>query len=177
MNKKLMILTVVTVMVVLISLGGSQVLSGGPGFKANYYADFYGQIQGGGPVEWSRGRFISSGGYTYTLEFSEEEEEGFWVGYYENEKKDFIGQHEYGWLLMTVGHPASFMYRWSDEEGNYDLSGHGWFIPNKKEKTFIFTSDGTYRLVQWFQPPDYEPSKELWTGDPQFEIYGEYLER
>jgi len=168
MNKKLMILTIVTVMATLISLGGSQVLSGGPGFKPNYDAEFTGDIEGGGPVEWSRGRFISSGASAsdYELKFSLIFE-------------DFEGEHV-GWLMMMVDQKSGwtlFEYRWSEEGNNYDLSGHGWFIPNKKEKTFIFTSDGTYRLVQWFQPPDYEPSKELWTGDPQFEIYGEYLER
>jgi hypothetical protein len=149
MKKKLKILAIVTVMAALISLGGSQVLSRGPGFKPNYDAEFTGHIEGGGPVEWRRTYSISSDGYTYTLVFSGEG--GFWV---DDFGKDFVGPHDEGWLAMLVDKQsgrALFEYRWSDDMGNnYDLSGHGEFESSKKKGSFTFTSDGEmYTLVQW----------------------------
>ena len=169
MNKKLMILTIVTVMAALISLGGRQALSK-RSFDANYYAEFDGDIVGEGPVKWSS-KFVGSDARTddYELEFSEVK--GFDWG-------EFAGTH-WGWLAMVVDKQsgmALFEYRWSDEQSNnYDLSGYGYFESNKKEKSFTFTSEGEYKLVQWWHGPPY--LKTLW-GDkcPIFTIFGTQLE-
>jgi len=181
MNKKLMILAIVTVMVSLISLGGSQVLSKGPGFKANYNADItVGEtgngIEGNVDVEWSRGRFISSELYEIEIELEfVESESGFWMGFYGT---NFAGTHGNGWLSMLVDRGtgrALFEFRWKDIDAGkyYDLNGHGSFDYNKKTKVFTFQSDGEYEIVQWFPPPSSPP---LWTGPLEFTVTGTPIE-
>ena len=168
MNRKLMILTIVTIMAALISLGGRQALSK-RSFDANYYAEFSGDIVGEGSVDWSRGHIIGSDARNpdYDVCFSD---------FFPEEFQDW----HTGWLAILIDKKsgtALFEYRWSDEEdNNYDLSGYGYFESNKKEKTFTFSSEGEYeyKLVQWWHEEPY--SEILWEGYPDFTIVGTQLE-
>lgn len=167
-EKKSTILLIVTVILALVFLGGSQAISKRPPAPPSvhhYCADVTsdtGDIDGEGLVGMKRGVITSRLEVGFPLYFDEE--------IFNNEiAEDFGGEH-CGWLDVGFLKPSgkgSFYYSWDQGDVRYSLSGSGDYVYNKKEGSLFFTSQGEEYVIHnigW-------PMETHWFGPLYFQIH------